>query len=170
MPANAGDAGSVPGLGRSPGEGNGNPLQYSCLGNFTDREAWWTTVHGVKKSQTGLSMHARTKKKRAHRPSREEAAKRGRLGHPVWVQSPAQKPTLTLHQGKPKVPRVWCSEILSPTPTELHLSVLKDLPPPATPNLGKQVWRGWCGGSRWPVPPTPQRGPRTTLLACTSSC
>ena len=49
LPANAGDLDSIPGLGRSPGEGNGNPLQYSCLGNPIDREAWQTTVHGVKK-------------------------------------------------------------------------------------------------------------------------
>ena len=45
-PANAGDADSIPGLGRSPGEGNGNPLQYSCLGNHMDRGAWQVTVHG----------------------------------------------------------------------------------------------------------------------------
>ena len=53
--ANAGDArdgGSIPGLGRSPGERNGNPLQYSCLENSMDRGAWWATVHGVAKSQT----------------------------------------------------------------------------------------------------------------------
>ena len=53
--ANAGDtgnSGSVPGLGRSPGEGNGYPLQYSCLKNIKDREAWWATVHGVAKNQT----------------------------------------------------------------------------------------------------------------------
>ena len=49
LPANAGDVGSIPGSGRSPGEGNDNPLQYSCLGNPMDREAWWTTVHGVAK-------------------------------------------------------------------------------------------------------------------------
>ena len=48
-PANAGDAGSIPGSGRCPGEGNGNPLQYSCLGDPTDRGAWWATVHGVTK-------------------------------------------------------------------------------------------------------------------------
>ena len=48
-PANAGDAGSIPGSGRSPGEGNGNPLQYSCLENSMDREAWWATDHGVAK-------------------------------------------------------------------------------------------------------------------------
>ena len=47
---NAGDPGSVPGLGRSPGEGNGNPLQYSCLENSMNREAWQATVHGVAKS------------------------------------------------------------------------------------------------------------------------
>ena len=45
--ANAGDSGVTPGSGRSPAEGNGNPPQYSCLGNFMDRGAWQTTVHGV---------------------------------------------------------------------------------------------------------------------------
>ena len=49
-PANAGDVGSIPKSGRSPGEGNGNPLQYSCLENPMDRRAWWATVHGVTKS------------------------------------------------------------------------------------------------------------------------
>ena len=48
---NAGDVGSIPGSGRSPEVGNGNPLQYSCLENFIDRGAWWATVHGVAKSQ-----------------------------------------------------------------------------------------------------------------------
>ena len=55
LPANAGDVrdmGSVPGLGRSPGGGNGNPLQYSCLENSMDRGDWRATVHGVAKSQT----------------------------------------------------------------------------------------------------------------------
>ena len=47
---NAGDLGSIPGLGRSPGEGNGNPLQYSCLENSMDGGAWWAIVHGVAKS------------------------------------------------------------------------------------------------------------------------
>ena len=49
------DPGSSPGLGRSPGEGNGNPLQYYCLENPMDRGAWWATVHGVAKSWTQLS-------------------------------------------------------------------------------------------------------------------
>ena len=55
LPAYAGDArevGLIPGLGRFPGVGNGNPLQYSCLGNSMDRGAWQATVHGVTKSRT----------------------------------------------------------------------------------------------------------------------
>ena len=48
-PANAGDVGSNPVLGRSPGGGDGNPLHYSCLGNPVDRVAWWATVHRVSK-------------------------------------------------------------------------------------------------------------------------
>ena len=51
-PANAEDAGSIPGTGRSPGEGNGNPLQYSCLENPMHGGAWWATIHGVTESQT----------------------------------------------------------------------------------------------------------------------
>ena len=54
-PANAGDAGSIPGPGRSPGEGNGNVLQYSCLGNPMDRGAWQATVHGVTNTWIKLS-------------------------------------------------------------------------------------------------------------------
>ena len=55
LPANAGDirdTGSIPGLGRYPGEGLGNLLQYSCLENSMDRGAWWPTVYGVAKSRT----------------------------------------------------------------------------------------------------------------------
>ena len=48
------EAGLIPGSARSPGGGHGNPLQYSCLENPMDREAWWATVHGVAKSQTSL--------------------------------------------------------------------------------------------------------------------
>ena len=60
-PANVGDArdaDSIPGLGKSPGVGSGNPLQYSCLQNSMDREAWQATAHGVAKSQTRLSNWA----------------------------------------------------------------------------------------------------------------
>ena len=62
LPPSAGDVrdmGSIPVLGRSPGEGNGYPLQYSCLENSMDR-AWWATVHGVPKSQTRLKHAACT--------------------------------------------------------------------------------------------------------------
>ena len=58
-PANAGDirnAGSNPGLGRSPGEGNGNPLQYSCLENPMDRGAWQATIYKITKSRTELKQ------------------------------------------------------------------------------------------------------------------
>ena len=51
LPANAGNTGSIPESKRSPGEGNGNPLQYSCLKNPMGRGAWWATVHGVTESQ-----------------------------------------------------------------------------------------------------------------------
>ena len=62
-PANAGDArdvGSVPGLGRSPGGGNGNPLQYSCLENTMDRRPWWATVHGCEELDTIEHVHTHT--------------------------------------------------------------------------------------------------------------
>ena len=49
LPANAGDMGSIPGSGRPPGEGNGNPFQHSCLGNPMNRVVWWDTVYGVTK-------------------------------------------------------------------------------------------------------------------------
>ena len=67
---NAEDPGSIPGLGRSPGEGNGNPLQYSCLENSMDGGAWWATVHGVTKSLTGLSDFTFTLDGREWRASR----------------------------------------------------------------------------------------------------
>ena len=59
LPASAGDArdmGSIPGSGRSPGGGRGNPLQYSCLENPVDRGAWWAPVHKVTQSQTRLKQ------------------------------------------------------------------------------------------------------------------
>ena len=55
LPANVEDAGSIPGLGRFPGEGNRNPFQYSCLGNSTASGAWWATVNEVANSQIQLS-------------------------------------------------------------------------------------------------------------------
>ena len=61
LPANAGDTGSIHGLGRSPEEGNGTPLQYPCLGNPMDRGTWQATIHEVEKSQTQLSSWARAR-------------------------------------------------------------------------------------------------------------
>jgi len=61
LPANIGDTedmGLIPGLGRSPGEGNGDPLQCSCLENPMDSGAWWATAHGAAKIRTQLSTHA----------------------------------------------------------------------------------------------------------------
>ena len=60
---NSGDTVSIPGSGRSPGEGNVNPLQYSCLGNLMDRGAWWATVYGIAKGQIQLSNWSHKKKK-----------------------------------------------------------------------------------------------------------
>ena len=57
---NAGDLDLNPGMGRSPGEGNGKPLQYSCLENPMDTEAWWATIHGVVKSRTQLRDYTYT--------------------------------------------------------------------------------------------------------------
>ena len=63
---NAGDPGSIPGLGRSPGDGNDNPLQYSCLENFMDRRVWQATVHSVTKSQTCQQLTHRCVRTHTH--------------------------------------------------------------------------------------------------------
>ena len=60
LPVNAGDVGLIPRSGRSPGEGNGNPFQYSCQGNSMDRGAWQVTAHGATKSQMQLSTYMLT--------------------------------------------------------------------------------------------------------------
>ena len=62
---NVGDLGLIPGSGRSPGEGNGNPLQYSCLENPMDQGAWWATDHGIAESDTTEQLHFHILKMRA---------------------------------------------------------------------------------------------------------
>ena len=84
LPANAGDSratGSIPESGRSPGEGNGHPLQYSCLENSMDKEAWWATVHGV----TVRHNWARMQSKSAMAHS---------LPHPIWFLAITFKPII----------------------------------------------------------------------------
>ena len=66
LPANAEDMGLIPGLGGSPGEGNGYPVQYSCLGNPMDRGAWRAIVHGVAE-ESELNMILQLKQKQHHR-------------------------------------------------------------------------------------------------------
>ena len=64
LPATAGDEGSIPGSRRSPGEGNGDPLQYSCLGNPKHRGAWEATVHGVAESDTTEHLNSNNRRER----------------------------------------------------------------------------------------------------------
>ena len=74
LPASAGDVTdmvSIPGLGRSPRQGNGNPLQYSCLENPMDRGAWWATVHGVTKSWRRLKQLSTAQYRYFHNPSQQ---------------------------------------------------------------------------------------------------
>ena len=85
-PANAEDMDSIPGSGRSPGGGHGNPLQHSCLENPMDRGAWWAIVHGVAKSQAQLkrlSVHASTLTSKGLRGQREKTTRTGnrRISH-----------------------------------------------------------------------------------------
>ena len=66
--SSAGDPGSIPGLGRSPGEGNGNPPQFSCLETPMDRGAWWATVHGVARVRHDLATKPPNVKLQCHMP------------------------------------------------------------------------------------------------------
>ena len=73
LPASMGNAGSIPGLERCPREGNSNPLQYSCLGNVMDREAWQATVHGFAKRRTTERLHNNKRFKASARLEEEPA-------------------------------------------------------------------------------------------------
>ena len=76
--ANAGGVSSIPGSGRSPREGNGNPLQYSCLGNPMDRGAWWTTVYGVAELDTTewLSLHTHQQERNQNQTNKKETLRK----------------------------------------------------------------------------------------------
>ena len=76
-PANAADAGSIPGLGRFPGEGNGNPLQHSCLGNSMDKRAWQATVHGVEKELDTTQQLTNSNRKHGEKAQLSKALKIG---------------------------------------------------------------------------------------------
>ena len=73
--AQAGDMGSIPGSGRCPGEGNDNPLQYSCLENPLDRGAWRATVHGVTESDVTWQLHTATNKRSTNRTVLKETGR-----------------------------------------------------------------------------------------------
>ena len=66
LPATAGDMGLIPGLERSPREGNGNPFQYSCLGNPIDRGAWWATVHPWSHKRVGHDLGTKQQQQQQH--------------------------------------------------------------------------------------------------------
>ena len=93
-PGDRGAAGSIPGWGRSCGGGNGNPLQYSCLGNSMHRGAQWGTVHGMAKSQTRLRAHACALLRKRRRQIIEEACQQRGGG----MRSRAQLEGLTLEK------------------------------------------------------------------------
>ena len=77
--AKAGEAGLIPGWGRSPAEGNGNPLLYSCLENFMGRGDWWATVHGVTNSRTQLNRLITHTRARTHLPRETAVALKDRV-------------------------------------------------------------------------------------------
>ena len=87
MVKNPRDTGSISGLGRSPGEGNGNPLQYSCLKSTTDKGAWWATVHEVAKSRTRLRDTTEQQRTRMCRTRAERAGRTQQAEEPVGSQS-----------------------------------------------------------------------------------
>ena len=98
-PANAGDirkAGLIPGSGRSPGEENGNPLQYSCLKNSIDRGAWWAAVHGVTQSHTHTPLKRNTEERHTGRTGRRSCGDGGRDESDVGTS-----------QGVPAATRNW---------------------------------------------------------------
>ena len=100
VPANAGDAGSIPGSGRSPGEGNGNPLQYSCLRNPMDRGTWQATVHGVTKESD--------KAQQVNDSRRDSTSLLTGFGSTPLATAPQQAVAKALQPGSLSSPRAFC--------------------------------------------------------------
>ena len=111
------DTSSVPGLGRSPGGGHGNPLQYSCLGNLKDRGAWPATVHRVAKSQTQLKWLRTHTQVKIH--PEFHISKPGLCQHTENLSGPLNLPWfLALHESKHSIPR---DKLRSTMYQKLHL-------------------------------------------------
>ena len=105
---NAGDPGSIPGLGRSPGEGNGTPLQYSCLENPMDTGAWLATVHGVTESRTRLSDFTFTS--HFHALEKEMATHSSILAWEIpWIEKPGGLQSV----GSQRVGHDWATSLLT---------------------------------------------------------
>ena len=111
LPANAGDVGSIPGSRRSPGEANGNPLQYSCPGNSMDRGAWWTTVHGAAKHPVGLRDCVHNTRSSDSCPHEKRGLDTGRQREEGPMRTEAETGVLCFQaqegQGWPATTRSW---------------------------------------------------------------
>ena len=103
LPANAGgtrEEGLIPGSGRSPGEENGNPLQYSCLKNSIDRGAWWAAVHGVTQSHTHTPLKRNTEERHTGRTGRRSCGDGGRDESDVGTSQGTREPPVTAEARK----------------------------------------------------------------------
>ena len=132
---NAGHLGSIPGLGRSPGEGNDNPLQCSCLDNPMDRGAWKSTVHGVKKNWTRLSKatkHTHLKKKK--RWGAKFIAKEHFPGSPAGKESACNAGDSGLIPGSRRSPGEGIGSALQYSWASLVAQPMKNLP---------AMWETW---------------------------
>ena len=133
VPANAGNRSLIPGSGRSPGGGNGNPLQYSCLGNTMDRGDWWTTVHGVPKSHKWLSNKLTTWRVLLHDPA--DSCKY-HTNLPQWVSYfegyhvPRSNgiPDLWALVDLEGLMCVWISDLIQVSAHHVHLSTPLEIP------------------------------------------
>ena len=120
LPAKAGDMDSIPGSGRPPGEGNGNPLQYFCLGNPVDRRAWWATVHRV--TRAGHSLV--TKPPHQPEPCTFKGVLVDLLSISMYCQTFEKKAVLSDVQKVKNKQDSFQRACLSPIPQSLFLSLM----------------------------------------------